>query len=104
MRKTSPAAVAQELNGGLSGEARLLEAARASLSSSPAQALALTEEHARIYPLGQLGAERELIAIDALLRLGRRGEAWAWAKPRLEDAPDGLYAKRLRRLFGAEEP
>jgi hypothetical protein len=88
----------------LSGEARLLEAARASLSSSPERALSLTDEHARQFPRGQLGAEREFIAIDALIRLGRREQAWERARPRLDGAPDGLYAKRLRKLFGEPAP
>lgn len=86
----------------LAEEARLLENARATLARDPAGALRITEQHAREHPMAQLGAERELIAIDALLRLGRRDEALRRAAPRLEQAPGSLYAKRLRQLLGLD--
>lgn len=56
-------------------EDQLLERARRALSSDPGRALALTKEHARAYPRGVLAQEREVIAIEALKRLGRAGEA-----------------------------
>jgi hypothetical protein len=84
---------------GIADEARLLESARAALGNNPARALELASEHQRGYPSGQLAAEREVIAVDALLRLGRRQEAEERAAPRLRDAPNGLYAKRLRQLL-----
>jgi hypothetical protein len=52
----------------------------------------------------QLSAEREFIAIDALLRLGRRDEAERRAAPGLAQAPGSLYGRRLRQLLGAEAP
>jgi hypothetical protein len=85
-------------------EARLLERARAALAVDPAGALRITEEHARKHPMAQLSAERELIAIDALMRLGRRDEALRRAAPGLARAPNSLYAKRLRPLLGQPEP
>jgi hypothetical protein len=88
----------------LAREERLLEVARATLGSDPAQSLEITREHAKLFPLGQLSDERELIAVDALLRLGRRNEAWRRAAPRLAQAPESLYAKRLRQLFGGDAP
>ncbi|MGC4069680.1 MAG: hypothetical protein QM784_34480 [Polyangiaceae bacterium] len=103
-RITEPLPGQEDDSGALSGEARVLEAARASLGSAPDRALSLTEEHARHFPRGQLGAEREFIAIDALIRLGRRAEAWERARPGLEGAPDSLYAKRLRTLLGEPAP
>jgi hypothetical protein len=89
---------------GLVDEARLLESARSALASSPAQALEIANRHQRLYPAGQLSAEREFIAIDALLRLGRREEAERRAAPRLAQAPGSLYARRLRQLLGVEAP
>lgn len=86
----------------IADEARLLETARGNLATNPALALALVRRHEARYPGGQLGAERELIAVDALLRLGRREEAERRAAPRLESEPDSLYAKRLRQLLGRE--
>jgi len=56
-------------------EAAILERARAQLASNPAQALALTAEHVKLFPHGVLSQEREVIAIAALRRLGRTAEA-----------------------------
>lgn len=86
----------------IADEARLLEAARSSLANDPLYAFSIVQHHQARYESGQLSAERELIAVDALLRLGRREEAQRRAAPRLEQAPDSLYAKRLRQLLGGE--
>jgi hypothetical protein len=93
----APAATFDEL--GLADEARLLEQARAVLPSNPAGALQITSDHGRLYPSGQLSAECDLIAVDALLRLGRRQEAEQKAAVRLQGAPGGLYARRLHQLL-----
>lgn len=85
-------------------EARLLESARASLASDPAWSLQVIRHHQTRFPHGQLSAERELIAVDALLRLGRRDEAERRAAPRLAEDADSLYAKRFRQLLGHESP
>jgi hypothetical protein len=61
----------------------MLEGARAKLDRDPAGALRMLDAHARAFPSGSLGLERELIAVDALRRLHRfslaraRGEALA---------------------------
>jgi hypothetical protein len=65
--------------GSAQAEAALLEKARSELVSSPAQALATTQEHAQRFPHGLLTQEREVIAISALRRLGRTAEADARA-------------------------
>jgi hypothetical protein len=84
---------------GLALESQMLEAARSSLASNSAQSLEITIEYAQRFPRGQLRAECEFIAIDALLRLGRRDEAVRRAAPALSQTPDSLYAKRLRQLL-----
>jgi hypothetical protein len=56
-------------------ELALLARARRSLLSRPAEALALAEEHARDHPHGALEEEREVLAIEALQKLGRVGAA-----------------------------
>ncbi|MEP7052434.1 MAG: hypothetical protein ABJB12_18850 [Pseudomonadota bacterium] len=56
-------------------EPALLEQARRDLAASPAAALALTTQHAARFPHGVLTQEREVIAIEALRRLGRGAEA-----------------------------
>ncbi|HMA94723.1 MAG TPA: hypothetical protein VKP30_18665 [Polyangiaceae bacterium] len=99
--QATPALAASSPDGSLSDEAQLLETARESLDN-PARALALVRRHEVRYPKGQLGAERDLIAVDALLRLGRRSEAERRAAPRLKQDPNSLYAKRLRQLLGNE--
>jgi hypothetical protein len=53
----------------------LLEQARRALVSSPATALALTNQHVARFPHGVLTQESEVIAIEALRRLGRSAEA-----------------------------
>ena len=88
----------------IADEAKLLESARAALVTNPALALELVQRHEHLHPNGQLYAEREFIAVEALLRLGRRQEAWNRAAPRLQLAPDSLYSKRLRKLFGSDGP
>jgi len=83
----------------IADEARLLEKARALMATDAAQALDVANAHERLYPTGQLSAEREFIAVDALMRLGRRTEAEQRAEPRLRQFPNSLYAKRLRKLL-----
>ena len=56
-------------------EAALLERARLLATNNPSQALAVTREHARRFPNGLLAQEREVIAIEALRKLGKQDEA-----------------------------
>lgn len=56
-------------------EAALLEQARRALAADPARALALTRQHQQRFPNGVLNQEREVIAIEALRRLGKASEA-----------------------------
>jgi len=94
-----PSAVAAFEEPSIADEAKLLELARTQLGQDPARALEFVQRHLQLYPDGQLSAERELIAVEALLRLGRRPEAEQRAAPRLQQAPDSLYARRLRKLL-----
>ncbi len=80
-------------------EAALLREAQGQLGSSPSAALELTRQHAAEFPRGKLAAERELVAIDALLRLGRRVEAEARGVRLLRADPNGFYAPRVRGLL-----
>jgi hypothetical protein len=83
----------------LAREAALLERARGALESAPARSLALTREHAREFPSGQLSLEREIVAIEALQRLGRPAEARARADSLLRTAPGRYYEERIRNLL-----
>jgi hypothetical protein len=84
---------------GIASEAKLLERARSHVASDPGLALKETDWHRERFGEGHMSAERELIAVEALLRLGRRSEAENRAAPRLRLDPTGLYAKRLRQLL-----
>jgi hypothetical protein len=80
-------------------EAAILERARAQLATSPATALSTTEHHARSFPRGVLSQEREVVAIDALLRLGRRADAVARVDAFRARHPASAYLRRLDRLI-----
>ena len=56
-------------------EIQLLQRAQDALAGSPATALDLINRHIARFPNAGLGQEREVIAVDALVRLGRIGEA-----------------------------
>ncbi|MBN8609270.1 MAG: hypothetical protein J0L92_01710 [Deltaproteobacteria bacterium] len=80
-------------------EAVMLGSAMRGLRSDPAAALAEAERHARHYPSGTMADEREVIAIDALVRLGRRADAEARAT-RFRDAhPSSPSLRRIERIL-----
>jgi hypothetical protein len=97
----SPAPPPEPVGSGdtLAEEARMLEEARALVGASPGQALARLDQHAAKYPRGQLGAERELLAVDALRRAGRTAEARARGEALLARSKGGLYEERVRRML-----
>jgi hypothetical protein len=81
-------------------EIALLKEARAALSASPSQALALTERHRADYPKGALVQERELIAITALARLGQTSSARQRADRFRSLYPRSAYLKQIDRVLG----
>jgi hypothetical protein len=56
-------------------EDALLREARARLADDPAAALRRAEAHRRRHPRGRLSETREVLAVEALLALGRHDEA-----------------------------
>ena len=82
-------------------ETALVDAARRDLAAAPAQALASLETHRREFRHGQLAAEREFLAVEALRRLGRTGEARQRATELQAHYPNSSYAKRAARLLDA---
>ena len=80
-------------------EGALLLQARRAMASDPAKALALTDEHARRFPSGDLGPEREVLAIEALCALKRRSEAHARLDAFRRQFPQSLHVARLERLL-----
>jgi hypothetical protein len=95
-----PVAASSGSSGGLSLEAALLEQARREMRGAPSVALSIAAEHASRFPRGQLAAERTLIQIEALSRLGRAQEARKLARALLAGSGSGLYAERVRQLLG----
>ncbi|WP_233562509.1 hypothetical protein [Sorangium cellulosum] len=82
-------------------EAARLAEIRAALARSPEASLSLLDEHRAEFPEGRLVAERELIAIDALVRRGRADQARGRAEAFLAQFPTSPHAERVRRLTGA---
>jgi hypothetical protein len=83
-------------------EVRWLDQARALLAGDPAAALARADAHAQRFAAGALAAERELIAVDALQRLGRAPQARKRADALLARNPGSLYRGRLQRVLARD--
>jgi hypothetical protein len=84
-------------------ELALIREAQDALRTSPARALALTDEHRRRFGDGALAQEREVVAIDALVRLGRRAEARARAAELHRRWPRSAHGRRVDVLVGAPD-
>jgi len=81
-------------------ELALLARAQAALATDPGTALSLAATHAQTFPGGALAQEREVIAIDALLRLGRKTEGTARAKAFHQQFPASAHGRRVDVLVG----
>lgn len=92
---------AQTLGAGQNTERELalVTAAHAALEAQPARALALAERHARSFPRGLFAEEREIIAMEAELRLQLRAAGLARARRFLARFPHSTHAPRLRTLL-----
>jgi hypothetical protein len=86
-------------------EVALLEQARDALrAGDAARALELTAEHERQFADGVLAEEREALAIEALVTLGRGDDARTrWSKF-ASAYPHSNYHARLQRLMDPHEP
>jgi len=81
-------------------EFAIIKRAQDAVLSSPAQALDLAEQHPRAFPTGDLRREREVVAVEALPRLGRKTEAKSRANALLTRYPRTPYVVRLERALG----
>lgn len=86
--------------GPLGDELALLQAASRALLAEPARALQLAREHEAKFAQGIFGEEREAIAIEALLKLRRLGEANARRQRFDQRFPSSTYRQRLDRVRG----
>jgi hypothetical protein len=83
----------------LAREAALIETARSRVHAHPADALKVLEIHRREFPAGQLGAEREFLAVSALVQLGRGAEAEVRGQRLVSQYPGTTYAQRIPALL-----
>jgi len=80
-------------------EGRLLARARRVLPSSPASALSLIAQHRSEFPSSVFAQEREVIAIDALARLGRTDQARARAARFQTRHPSSIHQRTLQSIL-----
>jgi hypothetical protein len=83
----------------LAREVPLIDEGRADLATAPSRALAVLETHRREFPHGQLAAEREFLAVQALLQMNRRIDAKKRAVDLGVHYPSSSYAARAARLI-----
>lgn len=76
-------------------EGALLLRARAALRTDPARALSIAEEHRTAYPEGEMAAEREVLAIEALASLANFDAARARAARFATRYPASPYRGRV---------
>lgn len=98
---TAPASSTPDLPAAAPSEIDLLRLAEEHLRTDPAAALALADQHAARFPAGMLAQESEVIAVEALVQLGRKDEARERAAHLLRSAPTTAHRRRMEALVGA---
>lgn len=83
-------------------ELGLLKRAQWALATNPGLALDIAATHARRFPSGALAQEREVIAVDALMRLGRTSEASRRGTAFQTRYPASAHARRIQVLLGSK--
>lgn len=81
-------------------ELEILTEAKRIAPNQPAAALALLDEHARRYPSGALEQEREVLAIEALVRVGKRADARSRAESFAKKFPASAHLRRIEVVIG----
>jgi hypothetical protein len=84
---------------GSESELTLLDRARARMAPDPAAAMRALDAHLALYPRGTFAQEREVLAIEALVRLGRRPEAEARAAAFESAFPGSAHRRRIAVLL-----
>jgi hypothetical protein len=80
-------------------ELSILHRAQQALRMNPALALSLSARHELEFTSGALAQEREVIAIDALLRLGRTADAEARAQRFEAKYAGSAHVRRVQQLL-----
>jgi hypothetical protein len=88
----SPSTAPSSRDEALARERVMVEAVRSALARRDAlAALAAADKHQRTFPKGQLGEEREALAVQALVLAGRGAEARARGEKFRQKYPRGLF-------------
>jgi hypothetical protein len=85
-------------------EVALLERANRALARSPSHALSLANEHATRFPGSAMDQERELIAISALVALGRTSEARERVDRFVRENPGSVYQRQMQKAIESPPP
>ena len=89
----------------LGRETQLLTSARAAVKGgNPDKALALLDEHARLFPNGWLANDRVAERIVVLCNVGRRAEAVREAKAFLDGRPKSPLTRRVEASCAVDSP
>jgi len=88
----------------LTRELQLVDGARVELAHRPGRAYDLLTRHAAEFPSGQLASEREVLLVDALIRIDRRAEAEARGRSLVAREPGSPYARRVEALLSTAAP
>ncbi len=72
------------------------------MAADPGAALVTLDAARAAYPNGPLAQEREVLAIDALVRLGRRSDAVARARAFDKAFPSSAHRRRVAVLLGED--
>jgi hypothetical protein len=83
-------------------EAALLLAARRTLASDPAATLSTVRQHERRFATGKLVEEREILAIEALRKLGRSSEAEARIERFRARYPSSIHLRSVKALASGQ--
>jgi len=81
-------------------EAGLVQQAQRALADNPTRALELTDRADDRFPSGALVQEREVVAIEALVQLGRHDDARARAGHFLRRFPGSVHQRHIETLLG----
>jgi hypothetical protein len=88
-------------SAGIADELLMLEQARTALRAGrPAAALEHLKAHSERFASPSLGAEANVLRVEALLALGQRAQARALGQKLLAGGGLGVHAQRVRSLLG----
>lgn len=99
-RHTQPAAPAADPTA----EIRLLQAAQRDLARAPARAYQRLIEHEQRFQASVFVEEREALAVEALVRMGRATEARSRAQDFRRRFPNSAYWRRINAVLQTSKP